>query len=125
MCCQLNWKKNQCTFVTTHKCRWFDTLQNFVHSIGTTTFEMMLLSRNSTLERPKSHLAINKFSPACMLLMKTDSMLSTSSLTVLAAMPMLSTYWAQLLALTRGSRNSRIMLLKTDIDPFEHWANLR
>ena len=94
-------------------------------SMGATPLEVMLRPRNSISGCPKAHLALDSFGPPCLILMNTDSMLSTSSSTLLAAMPMSSTYWAHLSALTKGSKYSRTVLLKADRDRFSPWASLR
>ena len=83
----------------------------------------MLLPKNSIFGWPKAHLDIDSFSPAFCICWKTASMLIISSSTLLAAIPMSSTYWAHLSSFTSASRDSRIVLLNADKDLFNPCAS--
>ena len=74
------------------------------------------LSRNSTCLTAKRQFSIVSFNPPQGMHWNTARMFRTTSVAVLAANEISSTYWATWLALTTGPKYSRMKLEKLDTD---------
>ena len=81
---------------------------------GAIPSELIDFPKNSTFACPNLHLGMLNFNPALSVACSTSIVLSIMSSPVWAPIPTSSTYRAHLFAFTRGSRHSRITLVKAE-----------
>ena len=91
---------------------------------GNTPSAEMALPRNSTCLAPKWHFSIVNFNPAGRMHLRTARIFRVRSVSLMAAIPISSTYWAHWSALTTGSKYSRVKFEKADTDLLRPCASL-